>query len=192
MRIVFVGPPGAGKGTQAKLLSKQIGVPHISTGDMLRNSDESTEFGKKVKEVKTHMDRGELVTDEIMVELVGNRVALPDCAKGFILDGFPRNLNQAQALDVIMAKTGKPLDVVLAILVGDEHIKHRIAERLRNEKRGDDNPEAVDKRLKTYHSLTEPVIAYYKQKGKLVTVDGSKEINQVTAAINEKLSLVNS
>jgi adenylate kinase len=159
---------------------------------MLRNFDESTEFGKKVKKVKAHMDRGELVTDEIMVELVSNRIAMADCARGFILDGFPRNLNQAKALDEIMVKAGKPLDVVLAILVDDEHIKRRIAERLTNEKRGDDNPEAVDKRLKTYRALTEPVIAYYQQKGKLAAVDGSKEIGQVTSAINGKLSLVNS
>lgn len=192
MRIVFAGPPGAGKGTQAKLLADNLRIPHISTGDMLRNSDEKTELGKQVKMVKELMHRGELVPDDLMVRLVSERISHADCKGGFILDGFPRNINQAQALDKIMDKAAKPLDVVIAIAVDDELLVQRIAGRAAIEGRKDDNPEAVKERLKTYHSATKPILDYYKQKGTLETVAGNGKIEEIQLAIRDVVSRVDS
>lgn len=184
MKIIFVGPPGAGKGTQAKLLSEKLRVPHISTGDMLRNLDGNTALGKKAKEI---MGRGELLPDDIMVKLVNERISQADCSTGFILDGFPRSVTQAEELDKIMAATKRSLDIVLAVMVDDKVLEDRIAGRAAQEGRKDDNPEAFRQRLKAYRASTEPVLAYYKQKGLLRSVDGSKSVVEVTVAINRSL-----
>jgi adenylate kinase len=182
MKIIFVGPPGAGKGTQAKLLAQKLKIPHISTGDMLRNSDENTEFGKKIKQVKEIMNRGELVPDAIMVKLVNERISQPDCNDGFILDGFPRSINQAEELDKIMAAAKKSLDAVVAVMVEDKILEQRVADRAAIEGRKDDNPDAFRQRL-----TTEPVLAYYKKRAILRAVDGSKTIEEVTASIDQVL-----
>lgn len=205
MNIVFLGPPGAGKGTQAKILIERYGIPQISTGDMLReHRAKGTELGKKAQE---YMDKGQLVPDEIILDMVKERLSQPDCEKGFILDGFPRTVAQAEALDRILSEMGKKLDFALALVVPDEllierltgrrtckncgmmyHIKYKppkvegICDVCGGElyQRPDDNEETVRNRLKVYHESTAPLIDYYKRKGILKEVDGSKSIEEIT------------
>lgn len=205
MNIVFLGPPGAGKGTQAKILIERYGIPQISTGDMLReHRAKGTELGKKAQE---YMDKGQLVPDEIILDMVKERLSQPDCEKGFILDGFPRTVAQAEALDRILSEMGKKLDFALALVVPDEllierltgrrtckncgmmyHIKYKppkvegICDLCGGElyQRPDDNEETVRNRLKVYHESTAPLIDYYKSKGILREVDGSKSIEEIT------------
>lgn len=205
MNIVFLGPPGAGKGTQAKILIERYGIPQISTGDMLReHRAKGTELGKKAQE---YMDKGQLVPDEIILDMVKERLSQPDCEKGFILDGFPRTVAQAEALDRILSEMGKKLDFALALVVPDEllierltgrrtckncgmmyHIKYKppkvegICDVCGGElyQRPDDNEETVRNRLKVYHESTAPLIDYYKKKGILREIDGSKSIEEIT------------
>ncbi len=205
MNIVFLGPPGAGKGTQAKILIERYGIPQISTGDMLReHRAKGTELGKKAQE---YMDKGQLVPDEIILDMVKERLSQPDCEKGFILDGFPRTVAQAEALDRILSEMGKKLDFALALVVPDEllierltgrrtckncgmmyHVKYKppkvegICDLCGGElyQRPDDNEETVRNRLKVYHESTAPLIDYYKSKGILREVDGSKSIEEIT------------
>lgn len=166
MRIVFIGPPGAGKGTQAVRLVDNLGVLHLSTGDMLRQaSRQGSDVGRRAKE---YMAAGKLVPDPIILELVGERLAAPDCSNGYLLDGFPRTLGQARSLDELLAKTGSPLDVVLELKVDDEVLFERLAGRGRD----DDQPDVIRQRLKTYQNETKPLIDYYSTKGMLESVDG--------------------
>lgn len=201
MRLILVGPPGAGKGTQAKRLTEKLGVPHISTGDMLREARaKGTELGKKAGEL---MDQGLLVPDDVVIGLVEERIALPDAQKGFMLDGFPRTKPQAVALDAALERSGNQLDAVVQIDVADDVIERRITGRrsCKNTgkiyhvefdppppgveciQRSDDTAEAVRARLDKYHRDTAPILPFYEEKGLLRTVDGLQAPDQVTQQI---------
>lgn len=205
MNIVFLGPPGAGKGTQAKILIERYGIPQVSTGDMLReHRAKGTELGKKAQEC---MDKGQLVPDEIILGMVKERLSQPDCQKGFILDGFPRTVAQAEALGKLLSEMGKKLDFALALIVPDDLLVERLTGRRTCKscgmmyhikykppkvegkcdvcegelyQRPDDNEETVRNRLKVYHEQTAPLIEYYKNKGILREIDGSKSIEEIT------------
>ncbi len=177
MRIVLLGAPGSGKGTQAVLLVEQLGLPHISTGDLLRSAAQAgTELGRKAKSV---IDRGELVSDDIMLGLITERLSQDDAKDGFILDGYPRNITQAKALDVILDQQGQTLVEVLHIDVDDEKVVQRIAGRAAQEGRSDDAELVVRKRLRIYAELTAPVVDYYAAKGVLSRVLGDGTVEEV-------------
>lgn len=191
MRIILLGPPGAGKGTQAVRLVERLGIPQLSTGDMLRAAVAAgTPVGLKAKAV---MDRGELVSDDIVVGIIADRIEEADAKKGFILDGFPRTVAQAEAFDAMLAQKGLKLDAVIEFKVNESELVDRIVKRAKEtEARGeqvrkDDNPEVFKTRLETYRNQTAPLSAYYQGKGMLKTVDGMKAIDEVTQAIKEIL-----
>jgi adenylate kinase len=175
--IVLIGPPGAGKGTQAKLLEEALGIPQVSTGDLFRyNLKNETELGKLAR---TYMDRGELVPDEVTVAMVEDRLAQDDCAGGAILDGFPRTLAQAQALDELLAKLGARVDVVPSIEVPQDVLVDRLLKRAIVEGRADDNEETIRTRMQVYENQTKPLLDYYGQKGLVVPVNGQQTIEDV-------------
>lgn len=208
MKIVMLGAPGAGKGTQAKMISEKYGIPHISTGDILRaNIKDNTELGQKAKE---YMDKGLLVPDELVVDLVVDRLSKDDAKKGYILDGFPRTIPQAEALTEALAKIGEKLDYAIDVDVPDENIVKRMSGRracvgcggtyhiVYNPTkvegvcdacggelilRDDDKPETVQQRLSVYHEQTQPLINYYTKEGILKEVDGTVALDEVFAAI---------
>ena len=185
MNIILLGPPGAGKGTQAKVLVDKYGVVQLSTGDMLRAAVASgSELGKEAKAV---MDAGKLMPDNIMVEIISARIAEPDCANGFILDGFPRTTAQADALDKMLEEKGLPLDQVIEIAVNDavliDRINSRVAETPEAERRDDDNAETLKHRLDVYHEQTAPILPYYESRGMLKKVDGMQSIDEVSKQI---------
>jgi adenylate kinase len=157
-------------------------MPHISTGEILR--DETTELGRKVKHIR---DRGDLVPDEIMIDLIRSRLADPDTAEGFVLDGFPRTMAQADALDELLDELGKPLSIVFELQVPDDVARERLLERLRQEKRADDAPEAIDRRIELYHRETAPIVAHYRGRGNLVGIHGKGTVDQVFAEIADAL-----
>lgn len=170
MRIVLLGAPGSGKGTQAVLLVEKLEQPHISTGELLRSAvDAGTELGQKAREV---MDRGELVSDDIMLGLIEERLSRDDVKNGFILDGYPRNIAQAEALDGLLKRLGQPVNEALQIDVDTEVVVQRIAGRAAEEDRGDDTEEVVRNRLRVYAEQTAPVVEYYAAKGVLSRVMG--------------------
>lgn len=192
MKLILLGPPGAGKGTQAQRLVDTHGIVQLSTGDMLRAAVKAgTPVGLKAKDV---MARGELVSDDIVVGIIEDRIAEPDCAKGFILDGFPRTVAQAEALDLMLAKNGLKLDAVIELKVDEGILVGRIEKRVadmtaRGEPvRADDNAESLKKRLDAYRAQTAPVSDYYASKGALKTVDGMAPIDDVTKAIAAHLA----
>lgn len=204
MKIIMLGAPGAGKGTQAKMIADKYSIPHISTGDIFRaNIKNGTELGKKAK---TYMDQGLLVPDELVVDLVVDRVGQEDCSNGYVLDGFPRTIPQAESLDAALEKLGSKVDYAINVEVPDENIVRRmsgrracvacgatyhivhiptkvegICDRCGSELilRDDDKPETVKKRLTVYHEQTQPLIDYYNDKKVLVEVDGTKDMNDV-------------
>ncbi len=181
MRIVFLGAPGSGKGTQATRLKDELGIAHISTGDLLRGEVAAgTELGRKAKAV---MDAGQLVSDDIVLGMLENRLARDDTRQGFILDGYPRNLAQCDALGGLLARIGKPLDVAVLLEVPEQLLFDRLAGRAQAEGRKDDTPETVRKRLAVYAEQTAPLIGYYRGKGTLVEVDGVGEMNAVYGRI---------
>mgnify|MGYP003308133499 CR=1 FL=1 len=208
MKIIMLGAPGAGKGTQAKMIADKYAVPHVSTGDIFRaNIKEGTELGK---EAKKYMDQGLLVPDELTVKILLDRVAKEDCANGYVLDGFPRTIPQAEALDHALVAMGQAIDYAINVEVPDENIVNRMSGRracvacgatyhlvyapTKVENvcdhcqgalilRDDDKPETVQKRLNVYHEQTQPLIDYYTAKGNLVEVDGTQDINDVFGAI---------
>lgn len=181
MRIVLLGAPGSGKGTQAAILTEQLEVPHISTGMLLRAAVEAgTELGKQAKAV---MDRGELVSDDIMLGLIEERLSAPDADGGFILDGYPRNLSQAAALDTLLERLDKPLDIAIQIDVNAELVIGRIAKRAREEGRSDDSEETVRRRMQVYEERTAPVVGHYADKGLLTRVLGEGSIEEVNQRI---------
>ena len=179
MNLLVLGPQGAGKGTQASLIAEEYGVPHISTGAMFRDAVAAqTPLGRKVGPI---LERGELVPDELTVQLIGERLSAPDAAEGFVLDGFPRNLRQASELDELLAGLGKRLDAILFFDLPDEHAIERLERRAKQEKRTDDTPEAIQRRLRIYHEETEPVIEHYRVTGSLVPLRAAREIGEVWA-----------
>lgn len=177
MRIVLLGAPGSGKGTQAALLVEDLGLPHISTGDLLRAAvKEGSELGLRAKAV---MDRGELVSDDIMLGLIEERLSRPDVENGFILDGYPRNLAQAEALSELLDRLGQPVDEALQIDVDVEMVIDRIKKRAAEEGRSDDSEEVARNRMKVYAEQTAPVVHFYAEQGKLSRVLGSGTIEEV-------------
>lgn len=181
MRLVLLGAPGSGKGTQAARLQAELGVPHISTGDLLRAAVKAgTPLGLKARSV---MEAGQLVSDEIVLGMLEERVGHADAAKGFILDGYPRNIAQCEALETLLARIDQPLDIALKLDVPSELIIDRLAGRAQAEGRKDDTPETVRERLRVYAEQTEPVAAYFARVGKLVVVDGVGELDEVSARI---------
>ena len=185
MRLVLLGAPGSGKGTQAARLKNDLGVPHISTGDMLRAAVAAgTPTGLKAKAV---MDAGKLVSDDILLAMLEERLAQPDANNGFILDGYPRNLAQADALDHLLARIGQPLDAVVKLEVPNEAIIGRCEIRYAAEHRKDDDPAVVRDRLKVYAEQTAPVADFYAKRGTLQVVDGVGELDEVTARVKRAL-----
>lgn len=212
MFLILLGPPGAGKGTQAVVLAEKQGLAHIATGDMFREAMRSgSEVGQRAK---AYVDRGELVPDEITIQMLLERVAQPDCARGCVLDGFPRNLDQARALDAALAERGQTVDQALYIRVGEEDLIERLGGRWtcrqcgavyhqRNNppatagrcdqcggelyQRSDDQPETIRRRLGVYFRETAPVVEYYRQEGKLLEADGEQDIEAVGRALAEAL-----
>ena len=212
MKIIMLGAPGAGKGTQAEKIAEKYQIPHISTGDIFRaNISENTALGKKAKE---YMDQGLLVPDELVVDLVVDRIHQADCVKGYILDGFPRTIPQAECLDKALAEMGSSLTCAIDVEVPDEAIirrmsgrracphcgatyhveyaapvKEDICDKCGSEliHRDDDKPETVKKRLDVYHHQTQPLLAYYRDKGVLKVVDGTKELEDVFHSVEEIL-----
>jgi adenylate kinase len=192
MRLILLGPPGAGKGTQAQRLAAKYGIVQLSTGEMLREAVKSaTPIGRKVQDI---IARGRLAPDSLVVGIVGQRIAEPDARNGFILDGFPRTVPQAAALDRMLAGKGLSLDAVIELRVNEEALLKRIESRVaemtaRGEAlRDDDNPEVLRTRLKAYREETAPLIAHYRQQGVLRTINGMAPIAEVTEAIDQSLS----
>jgi len=185
MNIILLGPPGAGKGTQAQVLVEERGLVQLSTGDMLRAAVASDSgLGQEAKAV---MDAGKLMPDEIMVQIISDRISEQDCASGFILDGFPRTTAQAEALDKMLEEKELPLDHVIEISVDDailiDRINARVAQTPEAERRDDDNAETLKHRLAVYHEQTAPILPYYEGRGMLKKVDGMKSIEQVSKQI---------
>lgn len=210
INIILIGPPGAGKGTQARKIEERYGAVQLSTGDMLRETIKmGGELGDDLKKI---LDSGQLVPDELMIEMISNRIQMPDCEKGFILDGFPRTVTQAKSLEKMLEDAGKKLDAVIKIDVDEEDLVERIVGRFtcgecgegyhdtfkRPEvenvcdncgavdsfkRRSDDNEDAIRTRLKAYHDQTAPILPFYKEKGLLQTVDGRESMSAVTAQI---------
>ena len=177
MRIVLLGPPGSGKGTQAKLLVKQLAVPHISTGALLRDAaQKGTELGLQAKALT---DKGELVPDNVMSGMIEERLRDKDVADGFILDGYPRNLAQARSLDALLERLGQPVDEAILIDIDAEQIIGRIAKRAQEEGRADDTEETVRNRLRVYEELTAPVADFYAERGLLTRVLGEGAIDEI-------------
>ena len=213
MRLVLLGPPGAGKGTQAERIAARYGIPHLATGDMLREAVAAdTEVGRRAKAI---MDAGQLVPDEVMNRLVAERIAQPDAARGFVLDGFPRTVAQAEALDELLDQRDQRLDAVLELAVDDEALVDRISGRFACARCGagyhdrfkqpevagvcdacgsrefvrreDDTPETVRARLNAYHAQTAPLLPYYRDKGLLAAVNGMAEIDDVSSEVFDKI-----
>jgi adenylate kinase len=184
---LVLGPQGAGKGTQAKRISSEYGIPHVSTGDMFRALDETTELGRKVKAI---MDRGDLVPDEVTIAMIEDRLSSSDAANGFVLDGFPRNLAQADALDAMLALIGRGLDAILFFNVPDEVGMDRALKRAELEGRSDDTPEVIAKRLDVYHAETEPIVEHYRATGKLVPLHAERTVEEVWREISAALEQV--
>jgi adenylate kinase len=185
MRLVLLGAPGSGKGTQAARLKDHLQVPHISTGDLLRGEVAAgSKLGLEAKEV---MARGELVSDAILLGMLEDRLSRPDVRGGFILDGYPRNLAQADALGKLLERIGQPMDYAVQLDVSTDLLVERIAGRAKAEGRADDSPEAVRTRLQVYDNQTAPVIDYYRQHGQLTVVDGVGSLDDVFARIVEAI-----
>jgi adenylate kinase len=187
MRIIFLGPPGSGKGTQTKLLGKRLGIPAISTGEMLRAAVRAgTPVGQKARGI---MDRGELVPDDVMIGLIGERLREPDAAKGFILDGFPRTVEQAAALDRLLAETGngQGLTAVINLSAPEAVLVDRLHGRAATEHRADDRPESIRERLAVYHRKTEPLIDFYRERHILGDVDGMGDVDEIAELIEKAL-----
>jgi adenylate kinase len=185
MRIVLLGPPGAGKGTQAARIARRFSAPHIATGDIFRaNVASGTELGRVAQE---YMDRGDLVPDDVVIAMVMERLAGDDCESGFVLDGFPRTVNQAEALDRQLVDLGAPLHAVLCVEAGEEELLRRLAGRAAAEHRSDDAEQTIRHRLEVFGIKTRPLIEYYAHRGLLVNVDAMGPIEVVTKRILDDL-----
>ncbi len=182
MRVLILGPQGSGKGTQAQRIAQTRSVRHVATGEILRDAvSAGTQLGRRVAPI---LEKGDLVPDDVMVDLIRQRLEHED---GFVLDGFPRTLQQAEALDAMLEEIGKPLEVVLLLEVSDEVALNRLLTRSALEGRSDDAPNVIENRLRLYHELTEPLIERYRERGALVVIDGEPQIDEVTAEIERAL-----
>jgi adenylate kinase len=185
MRIIFIGPPGAGKGTQAEKIIAKYKPAHLSTGDMLRAArDAKTPIGL---EAEKHMSGGKLVPDDVIIDIIAERLQAPDCENGHLLDGFPRTIAQAEALDKMLTEKGTPLDVVLELRVPDEELFRRLAGR----GRADDKPEVIRERLVAYNKQTSPLLDYYNKQGLLKTINGHGNVDEIFAEIEKILDQYN-
>jgi adenylate kinase len=187
VNLLLLGPQGSGKGTQAKRIAEAWEIPHVSTGDMFRALDDSTELGREVKAI---MERGELVPDETTIRMIEDRLSQHDAVDGFVLDGFPRNLAQARALDAMLAGIGRSLDAILFFDLPDDVALERMKGRAGEEGRGDDTPEAMRRRLQIYHDQTVPVVEHYRASGKLVPLHATRSVDEVFAEIESALDTV--
>lgn len=185
MRIVILGPPGSGKGTQAALLRERLGVAHISTGELLRDAvSRQTDLGRKAK---AFMDAGELVPDALVLEMLEARLGEADVADGFILDGYPRNLAQAEALDQVLERIGQPADLAVAVTVDEDEIVDRLKKRAVEEGRSDDTEQVIRNRMRVYTEQTAPVARHYAERGQLREVNGMGAIDEVNARLVEAI-----
>jgi adenylate kinase len=188
LNVLLLGPQGAGKGTQAKRVAAEYGIPHVASGEILRSEMQAgTELGTRVKDV---YDRGDLVSDDLIIDLIRKRLAQSDTEAGFILDGFPRTTVQAEALDKMFGDIGRSFNVVFALQIPDEMAFERLRKRAEIEGRADDTDEAIRRRLENYHRETEPLIEYYRVRGNLVPIHGDRSENQVFAEIQSALEQV--
>ena len=187
MNLLLLGPQGSGKGTQAKRIAADWDVPHVSTGDMFRALDDSTELGREVAAI---MARGDLVPDAVTIRMIEGRLGEPDAATGFVLDGFPRNLAQAEALDEMLRRIGRELDAILFFDLPDDVAVERMEGRARDEGRADDTPEAMQRRLAIYHGETVPVVERYRTTGKLVPLHAGRTVEEVWVEIQDALATV--
>ena len=186
MRIVFLGPPGSGKGTQAAQLAKRLGVPAISTGEILREAvRQKTPLGRKAQAI---MESGELVPDPLIVELIAERLGQPDARGGFILDGFPRTLAQARSFETILSGNGDALSAVLNFSVPEADLTERMLGRAAAEGRADDRPETIRERLRVYREKTEPLVGFYRDRDLLVEIDGVGSVEEVAGRVDEAVS----
>ena len=185
-RLLLLGPPGAGKGTQAARLEERLGIPKISTGDMLRAAVAAgTDVGRQAR---CYMGRGSLVPDDVVIGVAEERLHREDASLGFILDGFPRTGAQARALDALLTRLQAPLERVVSLLVDDEALLERLVRRAELESRGDDTPETIRERMRVYRDSTRPLVDYYRSRGVLVDVEGAGSIDEVAKRIEEALA----
>ena len=188
MNILLLGPQGSGKGTQAKRIAEEYGLAHIATGDMLRAAiADDKPLGRVVKPI---VESGDLVPDELMVNLIRERLDDEDTREGFILDGFPRTMAQAEALDSMLSEIGRDLDIVFELQINDDVAVDRLGKRAVEEGRTDDTPDAIARRLSEYHEKTEPLVGYYRLRGNLVGIHGNRPIEDVFSEIQEALQTV--
>ena len=188
LNLLLLGPQGAGKGTQAERIAAEYGIPHIASGEILREHiARGTELGRRVKPI---YDRGDLVHDDLMIAIIRDRLSRGDTLPGFVLDGFPRTLPQAEALDEMLAEIDRELTLVLELQVDDAVSRGRLLKRAREVGRSDDTPEAIDKRLGLYHEKTAPLVAYYRAQGRLVGVPAEGTVDEVFAEIERVLNQV--
>jgi adenylate kinase len=188
VNLLVLGPQGAGKGTQAKRIAAEYGIPHIATGDMFRAAIAAgSELGKQVEPI---LASGKLVPDEITIALIRERLGEEDARQGFVLDGFPRNLPQSEALDAMLEEIGRSLDAILFLDLSDDVATERMLKRATEENRADDTPAVIAERLRTYHEQTEPIVEHYRVTGRLVPLHGDRTIDEVWAEIQETLDRV--
>lgn len=186
MKAILVGPPGCGKGTQAAFLTQKYSIAHISTGDILRSAvKEGTPLGIKAK---SFMDKGELVPDDVIIGIIEERLKEADCQNGFLLDGFPRTIPQAEALDNMLGKLNANIDHVIHVTVGDDELMNRLLGRAEKEGRADDNEQTIRNRINVYNDQTSPLIDFYSSKGVLRSIDGLGTIEEITQRITKAIS----
>ena len=188
LNILILGPQGSGKGTQAKRIASEYGLAHVATGDLFRAAiADQTALGRRVEPI---LASGELVPDELTIELMRERLSQPDAEQGFVLDGFPRNLAQAEALDALLGELGRPLSIVLDLEVPDAICRERMLKRAADEARPDDTPEVIDRRLEIYHRETAPLVDHYLVGGRVVGIHGERAVGEVYAEIQTALERV--
>ena len=183
--VLLLGVQGSGKGTQANRIASEYGLAHIATGDILRTAiAQGSELGRRVQPI---LERGELVPDDLMIDLIRERLQSEDAENGFVLDGFPRTMTQAEALDSMLSEIGRPLSVVFELQVPDEVALERLHKRAAEEGRADDTPDAIEKRLELYHRETKPLVEHYRMRGNLIGIHGDRPENEVFSEIQEAL-----